>query len=69
MPDKQTQPMLLPGLWHTFTHFKLFIHPYILDVQGKATPSTSVIWVNADEALQLGIPVPVRKLIQQHLLR
>ena len=34
----------------------------------KTTPSTSVIWVNAEEALQLGIPVPVRKLIQQHLL-
>jgi len=65
---QQTQMVMLPQLRHTFTHFKLSIHPCLHDVYIKTTASADMIWVNPKQALQMAIPVPVKKLIQLHLM-
>ena len=64
----RTQPVELPKLLHTFTHFKLSITPFLQDVDTKKATSDFLIWVQPDKVLELGIPVPVRKLIQKHFL-
>ncbi|SFI19046.1 A/G-specific adenine glycosylase [Nitrosomonas sp. Nm34] len=54
----------LPPLNHTFTHFKLRIHPQLLQVINYSRKKTATeIWLTIDKALQLAIPVPVRKIL------
>ena len=54
----------LPPLNHTFTHFKLRIHPQLLQVINYPRKKTATeIWLTIDKALQLAIPVPVRKIL------
>lgn len=54
---------------HTFTHFKLKIHPHLLQV---ISPNDALQqkgkWMTLDNALVSAIPTPVRKLFQQPLL-
>jgi len=55
----------LPLLNHQFTHFKLRIYPKLLLITlGKLLPQDNSIWLYPSEALQQGIPTPVRKLLQ-----
>jgi A/G-specific adenine glycosylase len=56
----------LPLLNHQFTHFKLRIYPKLLTTQSEkpALPDDS-IWIYPSEALERGIPTPVRKLLQR----
>jgi A/G-specific adenine glycosylase len=61
----------MPPLDHTFTHFRLRIHPQPLQVVSyPATIKTQwqdeTIWITLDDALKAAIPAPVRKLILQH---
>ncbi|MDE2388438.1 MAG: NUDIX domain-containing protein, partial [Betaproteobacteria bacterium] len=63
------QSLELPALDHQFTHFKLRIHPRLLHVvsDSRITKPES-IWINPADALEQGIPAPVRKLLKQNFL-
>jgi A/G-specific adenine glycosylase len=59
----------LPQLMHTFTHFRLWIHPQLVEVKAEmGSTGKMTAWVAPEEALDLAIPAPVRKLIVQHFL-
>ncbi|MEO7560676.1 MAG: A/G-specific adenine glycosylase [Nitrosospira sp.] len=69
MKVKPLAPM--PPLDHTFTHFRLRIHPQPLQVVSyptviKAQEQDETIWLTLDDALKAAIPTPVRKLLMQH---
>ena len=54
---------------HTFTHFKLRIHPQRLQVLSTTTTRhNNEKWVSIENALTSAIPTPVRKILQQNLL-
>ncbi len=57
----------MPVLVHTFTHFRLTITPQVLAVAGHAPQvrDGNARWFTIHEALQAGIPTPVRKLLLQ----
>ncbi len=60
-------PTSLPSLDHQFTHFKLRIHPQLLQVVSQSmikAPQTT--WVKPHAALKYAIPTPVRKLLEKH---
>jgi A/G-specific adenine glycosylase len=50
---------------HTFTHFKLHITPVLLRVAHKPmqVQEEGGMWLSVDEALNVGIPTPVRSLL------
>jgi A/G-specific adenine glycosylase len=57
----------LPRFTHTFSHYRLDITPIACDVErstriGEASDSR---WLLPDEAAQLGLPAPVRRLIEE----
>ncbi len=59
----------LPQLRHTFTHFRLWIHPQLIEVNTEMSdPEKMTVWIAPEEALDLAIPAPVKKLIVQHFL-
>ncbi|MCP5242282.1 MAG: A/G-specific adenine glycosylase [Burkholderiales bacterium] len=66
--DSDIQPVVLPELWHTFSHFKLLIRPRLQEVRIRNFASPALIWKSPDEVLTLAIPAPVKKLIQQHFI-
>ena len=50
---------------HTFTHFRLNIRPCIVIMENPSDRlAGNRIWCRKDEALTLGLPTPVRKLIE-----
>lgn len=54
---------------HVLTHRDLFLHPVIVDVSAplqarEATPAGQAGWFDAAQWPQLGLPAPVRKLLQ-----
>lgn len=62
-------PVELPVLDHQFTHFKLRIHPRLLHVVSDTLAMRDrSIWINPVDALEQGIPAPVRKLLKQNFL-
>mgnify|MGYP002624526445 CR=1 FL=1 len=55
---------LMPFI-HSFTHFRLNILPCIVIMEKASDPlAGNRIWCRKDEALALGLPTPVRKLIE-----
>ncbi|MBM3351573.1 MAG: A/G-specific adenine glycosylase [Betaproteobacteria bacterium] len=56
----------LPSLIHTFTHFKLHIHPQPLHVtkQMPQCHDSTRRWIHIDDAMGVAIPTPVRKILQ-----
>lgn len=59
----------LPQLMHTFTHFRLWIHLQLVEVKAEmGSTGKMTVWVAPEEALDLAIPAPVRKLIVQYFL-
>jgi A/G-specific adenine glycosylase len=52
----------LPDLRHSFTHFRLTIHPLLIDVSKPA--SGGPIWLDLDSASEAALPTPVRTLIE-----
>ncbi|MDP1557976.1 MAG: A/G-specific adenine glycosylase [Nitrosomonas sp.] len=59
----------MPPLDHTFTHFKLRIHPQLCHVvSAAASPQQHTRWMTLEQALQAAIPTPVRKLLRQLIL-
>jgi len=62
-------PIELPILDHQFTHFKLRIHPQLLQVVSNTLdPHNKFIWIKPSDALEYAIPAPVRKLLKQIFL-
>ena len=59
---------MLPPFVHTFTHFKRAVQPLRIDVraQPRAVADTEALrWVNAETRSTLGLPQPVRKLLER----
>ena len=57
----------LPRIEHTLTHFDWTLHPLRWRWTGPAAPMVAEQpgrWVLKDEALALGLPAPIRKLLQ-----
>ncbi len=62
-------PIELPILDHQFTHFKLRIHPQLLQVVSNTLdPHNKFIWIKPSDALEYAIPAPIRKLLKQIFL-
>ncbi len=63
------QPETAPGFRHTFSHYHLHIRPVRLGVTGSSRVSDNhnLRWMHRDEALQLGLPAPIRSLLTQPL--
>ena len=54
----------LPSFTHVFTHFKLHISPLLLRVTRRhQAREPGSAWMNVADALQSGLPAPVRKLV------
>lgn len=61
----------MPPLDHAFTHFRLRIHPRLLQVVSspsavKTQGRDETIWIALEDALKAAIPAPVRKLLLEH---
>ncbi|MBL1320364.1 MAG: A/G-specific adenine glycosylase [Methylophaga sp.] len=57
----------LATIKHVFSHFKLNIHPHLINCTcnlDHIADNNKLKWVKIDEALQLGLPAPVKLLIQ-----
>ena len=56
----------MPEIKHVFSHFKLTIHPHIFtaDPINIVAENNQHIWVKIDKALTLGLPAPVKQLIE-----
>jgi len=56
----------LPGLSHTFSHFRLAIHPHTLAVSRRQETAEEPgrIWLTPVEARQAALPTPVRRIIE-----
>ncbi|MEP6483583.1 MAG: A/G-specific adenine glycosylase [Rudaea sp.] len=57
----------LPTFTHVFSHYKLDIAPIAFDAVMKShvADDANQRWVSPSEAAKLGLPAPVRKLIEQ----
>jgi len=56
----------LPRLDHSFSHFRLAIHPQALAVATRpiVAQEPGLIWLTIDEATQAALPAPVRRIIE-----
>ncbi|PJK07940.1 A/G-specific adenine glycosylase [Lysobacteraceae bacterium NML95-0200] len=67
LPDNITMTPL-PAILHVFTHFRLQIQPLLLQALAAhpgVGDNNSLRWASREELITLGIPAPVRKLIEQ----
>ena len=58
----------LPPIDHVFTHFRLRIHPQLFDgiaAKPRLGDNDGLRWITRGELAALGIPAPVRRLIEQ----
>ncbi|MFW5451461.1 MAG: A/G-specific adenine glycosylase [Methylophagaceae bacterium] len=56
-----------PSIRHVFSHFKLDIHPYIVSGNESINhidENKSFAWYKIDDALQLGLPSPVKSFLK-----
>jgi len=60
------QPLPMTSLRHEFTHFSLDIEVQSVRAAGIGVNDAEIRWLSVDEALQLGLPQPVRRLLEQH---
>ncbi|NWN90956.1 A/G-specific adenine glycosylase [Marinobacter adhaerens] len=60
-----TEPELIRGFRHTFSHYHLHIQPARLSVAGEHTlrDNGQHKWLHRHEALSLGLPAPIRALL------
>ncbi len=54
-----------PGLSHSFTHFKLHIHPVQLYLAPRHATPAGQIWLSPADALGAALPAPIRTLVAQ----
>lgn len=57
----------IADLQHSFTHFKLIIHPRLgyIDTDQAVIQNKNWLWLMVEEAIQRAIPSPVRKLLKK----
>lgn len=58
----------LPALDHGFSHYHLRIHPLLIAVNGMraaVNDNENLRWANRAELVAIGLPAPVRKLLQE----
>lgn len=55
----------LPGFSHSLTHFRLHIQPVQLHIAHRGVSRPGQIWLPPADALDAGLPAPVRKLVLQ----
>lgn len=61
---------VLPALEHGFSHYRLRIHPRLVAVNGlraAAGDNADLRWANRAELNAIGLPAPVRKLLQEEI--
>lgn len=60
-----SQPELIEGFRHTFSHYHLHIQPARLNVAqtSKIADADTYQWIHRDQALSLGLPAPIRSLL------
>ena len=54
----------LPSFSHALTHRELHLHPMCVDLSDAARVNSEGAWYPRAQALKLGLPAPVRKLIE-----
>jgi A/G-specific adenine glycosylase len=57
----------LPAIAHAFSHYKLTLHPrrwHGVALRGRVGDNDDLRWVARDELGKLGIPAPIRKLLE-----
>ena len=67
---EQCKPRDLPMIEHTFSHYKLRIYPALYDgvtARTRISDNDALRWVSRMELATLGIPSPVRKLIEKDI--
>ena len=62
-----TCPRDAAGAPHSFTHFRLHMHPLVADALGQRheVRQSSALWLALPDALGAALPAPVRKLLEQ----
>ncbi|WP_303290990.1 A/G-specific adenine glycosylase [Marinobacter sp. SS5-14b] len=62
-----SDPELIRGFRHTFSHYHLHIQPARLPITGSTAVADSgdQRWLHRDEALNLGLPAPIRTLLTE----
>lgn len=57
----------LPPIEHTFSHYHLTLHPFALRARLRSgiADADDIAWIDAESARKLGIPAPVRRLIER----
>lgn len=61
-------PQGLPAIEHAFTHYRLRIHPLLFDgvaAKDRVRDNDGLRWATRGELASLGIPAPVRRLIEK----
>ena len=53
-----------PVFKHVLTHKDLFLHPVKVRLPGSAKPQTEGAWYAAEQLPRMGLPAPVKKLLQ-----
>jgi len=56
-----------PSFKHVFTHFKLQVYPQLISVEksnGNISENNTATWYKISDALQLGLPAPVKSFLQ-----
>ncbi|MFH0921651.1 MAG: A/G-specific adenine glycosylase [Fibrobacterota bacterium] len=61
-PNVPKDAKSLPPFVHTFSHFRLEIHPMLIKT-GRAPRLRNARWFLPKAALKMGLPAPVRKII------
>ena len=59
---------VLPALDHGFSHYRLRIHPRLIAINGLRAAigdNADLRWANRAELTAIGLPAPVRKLLQE----
>ena len=54
----------LPDVQHAFTHFKLSISPYLIQLPVKPAPLPGLQWLDIDAAIAAALPAPVRTILR-----
>lgn len=55
---------VLPARLHVLTHRDWWLQPWVADWTGSGNPPGGGRWCSIDEALQLGLPAPIRAWLQ-----
>lgn len=66
VPDRISQ---LPAIQHTFSHYRLEIQPIRAQVRPsgqQAMESAATLWYNPQQPRRLGLPAPVKAMIEQY---